>query len=81
MLNTQTIQNTASGQLKAENFNASVQIIIASLSGIRDALVAWKLLNDRLTGEAAEFRGNLLTLVIDNLQDLVIGPLEEVRYK
>lgn len=78
MLNT---QHAASQQLRPENFAASIQIIIASLTGIRDALVAWKLLNDRRTGDAAELRGNLLNLVIDNLDQLVIGPLQEVRYK
>lgn len=76
-----TTQHAASQQLRPENFAASIQIIIASLTGIRDALVAWKLLNDRRTGDAAELRGNLLNLVIDNLDQLVIGPLQEVRYK
>lgn len=76
-----TTQHVASQQLQHENFAASIQIIIASLTGIRDALVAWKLLNDRLTGDAAALRGNLLNLVIDNLNQLVIEPLQEVRYK
>lgn len=76
-----TTQHVASQQLQRENFAASIQIIIASLTGIRDALVAWKLLNDRLTGDAAALRGNLLNLVIDNLNQLVIEPLQEVRYK
>lgn len=76
-----TTQHAASQQLRPENFAASIQIIIASLTGIRDALVAWKLLNDRMTGDAAELRGNLLNLVIDNLTELVIEPLTEVRYK
>lgn len=76
-----TTQHVASRQLRPENFSASIQIIIASLTGIRDALVAWKLLNDRLTGDAAALRGNLLNLVIDNLNQLVIEPLQEVRYK
>lgn len=76
-----TTQHVASLQLQPENFAASIQIIIASLTGIRDALVAWKLLNDRLTGDAAALRGNLLNLVIDNLNQLVIEPLQEVRYK
>ena len=53
----------------------------ASLVGIRDALVLWKTANDRLTGDAAALRGNLLNLVIDNLNNLVIEPLQEVRYK
>lgn len=76
-----TTQHAASQQLQHENFAASIQIIIASLTDIRDALVAWKLLNDRLTGDAAALRGNLLNLVIDNLNQLVIEPLQEVRYK
>ena len=76
-----TTQHAASQQLRPENFAASIKIIIASLTGIRDALVAWKLLNDRLTGDAAALRGNLLNLVIDNLNQLVIEPLQEVRYK
>lgn len=64
-----------------KDFNASMQIIGASLTGIRDALILWKNANDRLEGEAAAMRGNLLNLIIDNLEDLVIQPIMEVRYK
>ena len=64
-----------------KDFPSSVQIMAASLVGIRDALILWKQANDRLTGDAAELRGNLLNLVIDNLNELVINPLMEVRYK
>lgn len=64
-----------------KDFPASIQILTASLTGIRDALVLWKTANDLLTGDAAALRGNLLNLVIDNLNDLVIEPLQEVRYK
>lgn len=62
-------------------FNYSIQMILACLQGERDALIRLKSLNDRLDGEAAAFRGNLLNLVINNLDDLVIKPLEEVRFK
>lgn len=68
-------------QLDLKDFNASMQIIGASLTGIRDALILWKNANDRLTGDAATLRGNLLNLIIDNLDNLVISPIEEVRYK
>lgn len=68
-------------ELNFKDFPSSVQIMTASLVGIRDALILWKNANDRLTGDAAALRGNLLNLVIDNLNDLVIEPLQEVRYK
>lgn len=68
-------------RLDFKDFPSSVQIMAASLVGIRDALILWKQANDRLTGDAAELRGNLLNLVIDNLNELVINPLMEVRYK
>ena len=68
-------------ELNFKDFPSSVQIMTASLVGIRDALILWKTANDRLTGDAAELRGNLLNLVIDNLNQLVIEPLQEVRYK
>ena len=68
-------------QLDLKDFNASMQIIGASLTRIRDALILWKNANDRLEGEAAAMRGNLLNLIIDNLEDLVIQPIMEVRYK
>lgn len=68
-------------ELDFKDFPSSVQIMAASLVGIRDALVLWKTANDRLTGDAAALRGNLLNLVIDNLNELVISPLMEVRYK
>lgn len=64
-----------------KDFPASIQIMTDSLVGIRDALILWKTANDRLTGDAAALRANLLNLVIDNLNDLVIEPLQEVRYK
>lgn len=68
-------------ELNFKDFPSSVQIMTASLVGIRDALILWKTANDRLTGDAAALRGNLLNLVIDNLNQLVIEPLQEVRYK
>ena len=68
-------------KLDIKDFNYSVQLMTASLVGIRDALVLWKTANDRLTGDAAALRGNMLNLVIDNLNHLVIEPLQEVRYK
>lgn len=68
-------------ELNFKDFPASIQIMTASLVGIRDALVLWKTANDRLTGEAAALRGNLLNLIIDNLDNLVIRPMEEMRYK
>lgn len=68
-------------ELNFKDFPASIQIMTASLVGIRDALVLWKTANDRLTGDAAALRGNMLNLVIDNLNQLVIEPLQEVRYK
>ena len=64
-----------------ENFNHGMQVIIACLTGERDALVAWKMENDRLDGEAAAMRSQILDLVIENLDDLVIGPLTEVGYR
>ena len=68
-------------ELNFKDFPNSIQIMTASLVGIRDALVLWKTANDRLTGDAAALRGNMLNLVIDNLNHLVIEPLQEVRYK
>ena len=68
-------------ELNFKDFPSSVQIMTDSLVGIRDALILWKTANDRLTGDAAALRANLLNLVIDNLNDLVIEPLQEVRYK
>ena len=68
-------------ELNFKDFPASIQIMTASLVGIRDALVLWKTANDRLTGDAAALRGNMLNLVIDNLNHLVIEPMQEVRYK
>ena len=68
-------------ELNFKDFPASIQIMTASLVGIRDALVLWKTANDRLTGDSAALRGNMLNLVIDNLNHLVIEPLQEVRYK
>lgn len=68
-------------ELNFKDFPSSIQIMTASLVGIRDALILWKNANDQLTGDAAALRGNLLNLVIDNLDDLVITPLEEVRYR
>ena len=52
-------------ELNFKDFPASIQIIA----------------NDRLTGDAAALRGNMLNLVIDNLNQLVIEPLQEVCYK
>lgn len=62
-------------------FNYTAQMICACLTGERDALV--KLKNTELdkVGDAAELRINLLNLAIENLQDLVIKPLEEVIYR
>lgn len=68
-------------KLDFKDFNYSVQLMLASLVGIRDALILWKNANDRLEGDAAALRSNLLNLIIDNLNDLVIRPMEEVRYK
>ena len=68
-------------ELNFKDFPASIQIMTASLVGIRDALRLWKAANDRLEGEAAALRGNLLNLIIDNLDNLVIRPMEEMRYK
>ena len=68
-------------KLDIKDFNYSIQLMLASLIGVRDALRLWKAANDRLDGDAAALRGNLLNLIIDNLNDLVIGPMEEVRYK
>ena len=68
-------------ELNFKDFPASIQIMTASLVGIRDALVLWKTANDRLTGDAAALRGIMLNLVIDNLNQLVIEPLQEVCYK
>lgn len=67
--------------LDIKDFNYSIQLMTASLIGVRDALRLWKAANDRLTGDAAALRGNLLNLIIDNLDNLVIKPMEEVRYK
>lgn len=68
-------------KLDIKDFNYSIQLMTASLIGVRDALRLWKAANDRLTGDAAALRGNLLNLIIDNLDNLVIRPMEEVRYK
>ena len=68
-------------KLDIKDFNYSIQLMTASLIGVRDALRLWKAANDRLTGHAAALRGNLLNLIIDNLDNLVIRPMEEVRYK
>lgn len=68
-------------KLDIKDFNYSIQLMTASLVGVRDALRLWKAANDRLEGEAAALRGNLLNLIIDNLDNLVIRPMEEVRYK
>ena len=68
-------------KLDIKDFNYSIQLMLASLIGVRDALRLWKAANDRLTGDAAALRGNLLNLIIDNLDNLVIRPMEEVRYK
>lgn len=68
-------------QLDIKDFNYSIQLMTASLIGVRDALRLWKAANDRLTGDAAALRGNLLNLIIENLDNLVIRPMEEVRYK
>ena len=68
-------------KLDIKDFNYSIQLMLASLIGVRDALRLWKVANDRLTGDAAALRGNLLNLIIDNLDDLVIRPMEEVRYR
>lgn len=63
------------------NYNASIQFIYACLLGERDALIKLKQANDLLDGEAAALRGNLLNLIIDNLTELVLKPLEEARYR
>ena len=68
-------------KLDIKDFNYSIQLMLASLIGVRDALRLWKAANDRLTGDAAALRGNLLNLIIDNLDNLVIRPMEEVCYK
>ena len=68
-------------KLDIKDFNYSIQLMLASLIGVRDALRLWKAANDRLTGDAAALRGNLLNLIIDNLDNLVIRPMEDVRYK
>lgn len=68
-------------QLDIKDFNYSIQLMTASLIGVRDALRLWKAANDRLEGDAAALRGNLLNLIIDNLDNLVIRPMEEMRYK
>ena len=67
--------------LDIKDFNYSIQLMTASLIGVRDALRLWKAANDRLEGDAAALRGNLLNLIIDNLDNLVIRPMEEVSYK
>lgn len=66
-------------EFRPENFNISIHMILVCLYGQRDALIAWKQLNDRLEGDAAALRGNLLNLAIENLSDMVISPLEEVE--
>lgn len=63
------------------NYNTSIQMIYCCLLGERDALIKLKQANDKLDGEAAALRGNLLNLIIDNLTDLVLKPLEEARYR
>ena len=68
-------------KLDIKDFNYSIQLMLTSLIGVRDALRLWKAANDRLTGDAAALRGNLLNLIIDNLDNLVILPMEEVRFK
>ena len=68
-------------KLDIKDFNYSIQLMLTSLIGVRDALRLWKAANDRLTGDAAALRGNLLNLIIDNLDNLVIRPMEEVCYK
>ena len=68
-------------KLDIKDFNYSIQLMLASLVGVRDALRLWKAANDRLDGDAAALRGNLLNLIIDNLDNFVIRPMEEVRYK
>lgn len=68
-------------KLDIKDFNYSIQLMTASLIGVRDALRLWKAANDRLEGDAAALRGNLLNLIIDNLDNLVIKPMQEVRYK
>ena len=68
-------------KLDIKDFNYSIQLMLASLIGVRDALRVWKAANDRLEGDAAALRGNLLNLIIDNLDNLVIRPMEEVWYK
>lgn len=73
--------NNTDIKLDIKDFNYSIQLMLASLVGVRDALRLWKAANDRLTGDAAALRGNLLNLIIDNLDNLVIRPMEEVRYK
>lgn len=68
-------------KLDIKDFNYSIQLMTAYLIGVRDALRLWKAANDRLEGDAAALRGNLLNLIIENLDNLVIRPMEEVRYK
>ena len=68
-------------ELNFKDFPAGIQIMTASLIGVRDALRLWKAANDRLEGDAAALRGNLLNLIIDNLDNLVIRPMEEVGYR
>ena len=68
-------------KLDIKDFNYSIQLMLASLIGVRDALRLWKAANDRLDGDAAALRGNLLNLIIDNLDNQVIRPMEEMWYK
>ena len=67
--------------MRMENYNHGIQVIVACLSGERDALVAWKMENDKLNGDAAAMRSNLLNLAIENLDELVIRPLMEAGYR
>lgn len=62
-------------------FNYTAQMICACLTGEHDALVKLKQQEAGKEGEAAQLRCNLLNLAIENLQELVIKPLEEVIYR
>ena len=62
-------------------YQHSIQLIYACLLGERDALIKLKQANDKLDGDAAALRGNLLNLIIDNLTEQVLKPLEEARYR
>lgn len=57
-------------KLDIKDFNYSLQLMLASLIGVRDALRLWKEANDCLEGDAAALRGNLLHLIIDDLDNL-----------